>query len=915
MSSVLRTSWQRGIINSQPYKGRIIDIDSKYLSDSDQDKVVPVLYGRDLLSTSMLFPPWNLRRKQNSSGGKGGGKGAGGGSDTFFASVLFAVCLGEVTRICRIYESDNLVYDTEEAGTAIGVGTKIETDYGLLRFYKGTPKQQIDPAIRSVLVFKSNESGTYLNYDVPDFRYICYAISDKWNLGSSTSHPNIRIEAFKECTKLKDDSRSNSNWMSGYDYAPPVILYEMLKDFPAITKMFTGNAEVQVDAESFATAANDCVSSGIYISVCIDNDLTLADAVANILEYCDGVVYVENNLLKIRLPWKEAKDRNYEPHIIFTKDDLIEEPEVSYQSDEWGITKVSFCDRHLDYEETTEVLEHPEYEGVVGLDAKIQEFERPFIKQRSVANTITKYLANVGVKPSVDLTINVLPESVSLVPIDNNTNRDLRVGDLIKVDYDETKYPGLGNVLFRVNSIAIAEDGAEIQAVSECKDFFEFSATDILYIEQEKYLSMGRNVPYLYPKILAQRELGQGETNGFQNQSGQTIKAFLFVAESYSAGRAKFIWTNIDSSGWAPDNADPDIGIEPSYQQSGILSDVFYYSASGQYRIKVSLSVDVMQSILDKNERNGESYYLVCCRYHVENDIKVASCVPIIFRVNSVSIATNELVCEPFQGEKFSDYSVAQGDSSSLVSSLFFLVSASELQNCSVTIKLQDRNRFAAVVYNTEGNKEKTPGYAGIFYKDKDSTVQDPPAVVNRENNETDLIFQHTVMWRDDECLPISNVQGESVEYPCLVWDPVKQNYYVQYRGVEPASDAKDYLPKLEIAESNKEEEAGQYYVYRENSDAFTHSSRHGFVHVHITDENAITLPVPDASTAENGDMITILVTRDAEVQQDHISLGNTENFYNPPEAGNTLKCATGEITKLICTQNKWLIIQTSKLT
>ena len=123
MSSVLRTSWQRGIINSQPYRGRIIDIDSKYLSDSDQNKVIPVLYGRDLLSTSMLFPPWNMQRKKNSSGGKGGGKGGGGGSETFFASILFAVCLGEVTNICSIYESDNLVYAASATGTPIETGT------------------------------------------------------------------------------------------------------------------------------------------------------------------------------------------------------------------------------------------------------------------------------------------------------------------------------------------------------------------------------------------------------------------------------------------------------------------------------------------------------------------------------------------------------------------------------------------------------------------------------------------------------------------------------------------------------------------------------------------------------------------------------------------------------------------------
>ena len=909
-----------------PYKGRIIDIDSKYLSDSDQDKVVPVLYGRDLLSTSMLFPPWNLQRKKNSSGGKGGGKGGGGGSDTFFASILFAVCLGEVTSICSIYESDNLVYATAGSGTAIDTGTEIKTDYGDLRFYKGTASQKIDSAIRSVLVFKSNEPQVYHSYDVPDFRHICYAVSDKWNLGSSTSHPNIRIEAFKECTKLKhdyDEAHAQDetpsvadDYMSGYDYAPPVILYEILKDFPAITKMFTNNPDIQIDCDSFKNAAYDCMTEGIYISVCIDDSLTLADAVANILKYCDGVVYIEDNKLKIRLPWKEARNRSYVSQKTFLKDDLIEEPEVSYQSDEWGITKVSFCDRALDYEETTEVLEHPEYEGVVGLDTKIEEFDFVFIKQRSVANVLTKRLSNVGVKPSVDLTINVLPESVS----------DLKIGDQINVNYD--KYPGLINVLFRVNSIASAENGAEIQAVSECKDFFEFENTDILFIEQEKYLAMDRGYPYLYPKILAQ------DVNGFQGKYGKGLNAFLFVAESYYAGRANFIWAKIESSSWHPTNPDGDIGIQPAYQMFGTLSRVFYNATSHEYEIKVSLSVEEIQSIVDKEDINGENYYIVCSRYNADG---TAACVPIIFQIKRPSVATNEFVCVPFTG-KFYQFSVKESDIGSKLSRQFFLVSDSELQNCSVQIdKMLDKNRFAAAVYMDEGCYEKTPGYAAVFYEKESGTNNILTHVLNRLNDNTNDVSEHLVMWPDNDCIAVtttlvvgqSDPEEEQIEYPRLVWDETAGNYYVQYTDVELSDDNKEFLTVFEHTDVSHK--CGNYQelvtvVDNGNLLANHHQGYDSLIYVTVM-HSGNTLTLPSLEGVAPGDSITIIVNAVGVVDYTKLVIASADSGRflsrsNDNESvpinsitGSTFNVASGITTKLYCvlknTMEKYWFVDT----
>lgn len=907
MSSVLRTKAQRGIINSLPYKGRIIDIDSKYLSDSDQNKVVQVLYGRDILSTSMLFPPWNISRRESSSGGKGGGKGAGGGSATFYASIAFAICIGEVDKIYNIFESDNLIRSTDGES----LDTTKETDYGKLRFYKGTATQRIDSSISSVVVFKTG-SSIYQSYEVPDLRYICYAVSDEWKLGSSTSHPNIRVECFKGCSKLTGNSNS---YMSDGDYAPPVILYEMLKDYPAITRMFSdNNSPLSIDTASFISAAQSCVDKGIYISVTLDEATSLADAVANILEYCDGVIYIENDTLKIRLPWKDREVIDGDQSIDyknFTVNDMIEEPVVEYQSDDWGVTKLSFCDRALEYEETTAIIEHPDYEGIVGLDAKIEEFDRPFIKQRSVANRIAKYLANVGVKPSIDLTLNVLPASVS----------GLKVGDLIKVDYD--KYAGIENALFRVNSIAIAEDGAEVQAVSECTEFFNFTDTDILFIERERYISMDRDFPYLYPKILVQRQLGANEINGFQNQYGKGIHAFLFVAESYAAGKSPFKWEIIDSSKWSPNNTDPKIGIEPAYQKSGILSAVFYNEESKFWEIDVSFSAVELNSVIDVNVLDGLKYYIVCSRYNANG---TAACVPIIFRIESISPTANKIIATNC-GDGYAAYSVSTNDNphsdlqgnliETKVSSLFFLVSEEELLNCHIQINLQDRNRFAAKVYSYDGkNSEKTPGYAAVFYKDKGGAVQNPPAVVNRMNDETDLISEHTVMWPDNECVTISILETAGDEYPKLVWDETAGNYYVQYTDVELSDDQKEYLTLFKYVE--KTQTIGRNYqelVTTETNGSLSFNHSYGYdslIYVTVM-HSGNTLTVPSLEGVAPGDSITIIVnavgvedfTKLVIVSADSgrfLSRSNdNESVPINSITGSTFNVASGITTKLYC--------------
>ena len=899
MSSGLRTRAQRGIINSLPYKGRIIDIDSKYLSDSDQNKVVQVLYGRDVLSTSMMFPPWNISRKKSSSGGKGSSKGAGGGTTNFYASIAFAICVGELTAIYNIYESDNLISTYENTGEPLNSLPKnFETDYGDLRIYRGTPTQIVDPSLQEVVVFKSGTNNLYETYPTPDNKNICYAVSDKWLLGSSTSHPNIRVECFKACTKMT----GASGYMSNGDYAPPVILYELLKDYPAITRMFSdnNNSPLSIDTASFVSAAESCKNAGIYISVTLDESTSLADAVANILEYCDGVIYVENDTLKIRLPWKEAEDRNYREHKTFTKNDLIEEPEVSYQSDDWGITKLSFCDRSLDYEETTANLEHPGFDGITGLDTKIEEFDRPFIKQRSVATTITKYLANVGVKPSVDLTITVLPESVSLVTIDNNTNRDLRVGDLIKVDYDETKYPGLENVLFRVNSIAIAEDGAEIQAVSECQSFFEFLDTDIFYIEQSRYFPLDRGFPYLFPRILPLR-------NGWYNNGtlGVDTEFLLFVSQNPLTANASFRWEKLGD-----DTQYLKLPSEASYQITGNIQSFRkdYKNTEPIWLLNVDLSVDELKNLSSEIDYNSNldiqtPYFVICCAFSEGNCLHT----PIFFQIDTISPLTGEIVCKKPDYKDAKVYENFFPNNPASISKVFYIVSLNEINNnCKASARFRSRNRLCAVIYTDEGY-ESTPGYAAVFYKDADDTGLPNPAVVMRRNSETLLVSEHSECW--SEYVDLS-VESSSETYPKVVYDGT--GYYIQPTEVELSSDEKKYLPLFEYVDnplSNGRNYQELVTTETNGSLSFNHSFGYDSLIYVTVMHSGNTLTLPSLEGVAPGDSITIIVnavgvedwtTLAITAQGSDILLSRANNNTTPIE-GTTFNVATGITTRLYC--------------
>lgn len=470
-----------------------------------------------------------------------------------------------------------------------------------------------------------------------------------------------------------------------------------------------------------------------------------------------------------------------------------------------------------------------------------------------------------------------------------------------------------------LTSISDSSEGTEIQAVTECTEFFPFENTDILFVEQEKYLSMDRGYPYLYPKILAQRPLGAEQVNAFQGlynvsfSDRDLFKAFLFVSESYYAGHANFVWKNIDSSAWKPDSPEEDIGIKPEYQRSGILSQVFYNGNSNEYEIKVSLSVEEIQAIKNENDANGEALYMVCCRYQLVDNVQVASCVPIIFKVESPSVLTNELVCKAFDSGKFKDFSVTDADhtNGSFVSSQFFLVTERELQNCTVSIKqFHEKNRFAAAVYDNEGHYEKTPGYAAIFYtRDNQSNIL--THVLNRANEDTDDVDEHIVMWPDGDCVQITNTKSEADEYPRLAWDSTAGKYYVQTE-VEAASDEHDYLPSLSVIEGVRDQ-CNQYQAVETTETNGQHILIHEYNRdslIYVTVKHSgNSLILPSLEGVAVGDSITIIVTADGvedwttlaiTAQGSDILLSRANNNTTPIE-GTTFNVATGITTRLYC--------------
>jgi hypothetical protein len=90
-------------------------------------------------------------------------------------------------------------------------------------------------------------------------------------------------------------------------------------------------------------------------------------------------------------------------------------------------------------------------------------------------------------------------------------------------------------------------------------------------------------------------------------------------------------------------------------------------------------------------------------------------------------------------------------------------------------------------------------------------------------------------------------------------------------------------------------ESSERYYQFFDADGTIAHTSaQNGIIHVNLTTSNNITITAPAADEAENGDCITLFVTRDDGV--------SAATYATVIVANDTVNIASGIILKLVCT-------------
>ena len=137
-------------------QGRLMkrfQLEAKYLSDQAQCDPVRILFGRDRLSMTQIFPACEVRKEGGSDGGKDSAKdGSAENTATYFGKTAFSFCVGPVYKIFAIWNgdeqyadyTDGLILSDETETTGVG----IEGLGGFIRIHRGKPDAQLDPLFK-----------------------------------------------------------------------------------------------------------------------------------------------------------------------------------------------------------------------------------------------------------------------------------------------------------------------------------------------------------------------------------------------------------------------------------------------------------------------------------------------------------------------------------------------------------------------------------------------------------------------------------------------------------------------------------------------------------------------------------------------------------------------------------------------
>lgn len=492
--------FQLGLDNS--LEGRNLEAKSKYFLDFGQTHPMRVLYGKDEVPLDLLMPMFDYSTKKEKSKYSGSkSKGAGGAVEVYYATVVASLCVGEIDYVSNLHSSDNQDEDEQsipsgdegyqypgysmadsDDGTDVKNGTFCDFGNVKGRFHRGTMEQIIDPVfydkqgnLREVVIDKEADPPVTLGGDhaaepwIP-YRGISYFAGSDFKLGKSKTTPNYLAELIVFPKQLaKDiDGMSGISIPPTWDELPyqkindvivcdlqfdtyaPLVVYEYLRNE---TWGGANLSKDDIDIQSFIAATDICINEGISISPCIDSDVSIREAISDLLEYVDGMLYL-NDDGKVAIKLIRYDSSTTYPEI--SADNLCEEPEVNWkrESDTWGVTIVKFNSRPDKYEETSEVFNSPRYVDKPLGEIRSNEVSIPFVKQRLVAAKLARRIGNEGAMQPCEVSMEVAPGNY-------------HVGDIVKLNYPKF---GINGLLLRITKVSVTSQkspSVKIEAIRQ----------------------------------------------------------------------------------------------------------------------------------------------------------------------------------------------------------------------------------------------------------------------------------------------------------------------------------------------------------------------------------------------------------------------------------------------------------------
>lgn len=526
-------------------------LEAKYLSDNAQSDPIKILFGRDFLPMTLLTPVFDLFTRETGGGGKGASKVGGGGQKTYYGGFAAAFCVGPVKAIHAIYDSDTELMSWAEEGFELGYKEEAGIwdtageyniidvpDCGVLRLHQGTATQPVDQRFTNGKAIQINPEDDHSTIPASEafqtgYRNIFYIATDNFKLGTSNTTPNLRIEVSCVPQAFVNDAGELPGWFkltdAEGDVWPPLIIYEYLRNE---TWGGAGLSVDDIDFDSFLDATEQCIAEGVAITALQDSaGTTIRDAISQILQYCDGVLYLNHeSKIALRLV-RTPLDTSGLPEI--TTAELAEEPSISFEgADEaWGRTEIVFASRVDSYETTAEVFESPHYVGSTLKEIKTKTLDLPFCKQRLLAAKLARRFAAAGAQPGAEVQMAILP------------GLEFAVGDLVFLTYPPFN---IDKMLLRVNQIktgSSAEPLTHLTAVLQPETNWQIEIQNLVIgfdkqQEQTNEIAGG----YFKPRTLLLNDAGDGqelavfaelpETGAVKGYEADIINGDLFPDDS-----------------------------------------------------------------------------------------------------------------------------------------------------------------------------------------------------------------------------------------------------------------------------------------------------------------------------------------------------------------------------------------------